>query len=216
LELYLGSTQFTSGSFPSTIWDSYAGLSFVGQNFIEIGNAEYTGNPAQTPPVRWGDYNTMLYDPDAIPPGGEGSWWSVEEISKGGSDESTNWEALADPTPLPYFVNWDPNEKDCAGGGSTCKITAGPPYGVQAGDLILVALVLGEPANSNPHLPDSSWTLLPASNVTGNPTMIASGGCNGLARRRGSPRTYTRPVTPVHIPFLTGSTPSVPSWRLWP
>ena len=86
-ELYLGSTQFTSSSFPSTIWDSYAGLSFVGQNFIEIGTAEYTGNSAQTPPVRWGDYNTMVFDPYAIPPGGEGSWWSVEEISQGGSDQ---------------------------------------------------------------------------------------------------------------------------------
>jgi hypothetical protein len=178
LELYLGSTQFTSSSFPSTIWDSYAGLSFVGQNFIEIGTAEYTGNSAQTPPVRWGDYNTMVFDPYAIPPGGEGSWWSVEEISQGGSDQSTNWEALADPTPLPYFINYSGGESECnVSLGQDCTINLSTPAGLQNGDVVIATLDMGGNFKTPPKPPDSTWVVLPIANDSGADYLI-SGACS--------------------------------------
>ena len=163
-----GSTQFTSSSFPSTIWDSYAGLSFVGQNFIEIGTAEYTGNSAQTPPVRWGDYNTMVFDPYAIPPGGEGSWWSVEEISQGGSDQSTNWEALADPTPVPYFVSDSSTEAECAvSPGQNCVLKIPAPAGLQNGDVVVAFLNMGGSFPTPPTAPDSTWITLSIANQGG-------------------------------------------------
>jgi hypothetical protein len=171
-EYYLASTQFTSTSFPSTIWDSYAGLSFVGQNFIEIGTAEYTGNPAQTPPVRWGDYNTMLFDPDATPPGSEGSWWSVEEISQGGSDQSTNWEALADPTPVPYFVSYSSTEAECAvSPGQNCVVKIPAPAGLQNGDIVVAFLSMGGSFPTPPTPPDSTWITLPIANQGGSQSM---------------------------------------------
>lgn len=172
LELYLGSTQFTSSSFPSTIWDSYAGLSFVGQNFIEIGTAEYTGNSAQTPPVRWGDYNTMVFDPYAIPPGGEGSWWSVEEISQGGSDQLTNWEALADPTPVPYFVSDSSTEAECAvSPGQNCVLKIPAPAGLQNGDVVVAFLNMGGSFPTPPTAPDSTWITLSIANQGGAQSM---------------------------------------------
>jgi hypothetical protein len=179
MELYLGSTQFTSTSFPSTIWDSYAGLSFVGQNFIEIGTAEYTGNPAKTPPVRWGDYNTMNYDPLAKPPGGDGSWWSVEEISQGGSDQSTNWIAMADPTPPPHFVSWNYAEQECNfSPGQTCTAKFPTPAGLQNGDIVVVFADMGGnfPTPPTPP-PDKTWVELPIANLS-NATSMVIGACN--------------------------------------
>ena len=179
-DLYLGSTLFSAVSYPATLWDSYVGipgLMFMGQNFIEMSTGEYVGNPGQQPPVpvRWGDFNTMIYDLRAIPPGGEGSWWSVEEISNGPSDQSTNWVALADPTPLPYFVGSTSTEAECLGiEGAYCNVTINAPPGVQNGDVILVDLIIGETASGGPILPDSSWTLLSASNISGSPTNIAA------------------------------------------
>ena len=137
-------TLFLAVSYPATLWDSYVGipgLMFMGQNFIEMSTGEYVGNPGQQPPVpvRWGDFNTMIYDLRAIPPGGEGSLWSVEEISNGPSDQSTNWVALADPTPLPYFVGSTSTEAECLGiEGAYCNVTINAPPGVQNGDVILV------------------------------------------------------------------------------
>ena len=116
-----------------------------------------------------------------MPSAGEGSFWSVEEISQGGGDQSTNWEALADPTPLPYFVTSHNQEDElCEGGGNDCAITVNAPTGTQAGDLILVALWLGEPAAQLPSLPDSSWTLLSASNITGAPQQLSASDSNGV------------------------------------
>jgi hypothetical protein len=190
---YLGSSLFSAGSYPATLWDSYVGIpgfTFLGQNFIEMSTSEYLGDSGQQPPVppRWGDFNTMIYDPNAIPAGGGGSFWSVEEstcsnldtttCSNGSSDESTYWVALADP--LPYFVGSNQSESECTGGaGSTCKITVTAPSGLQPGDVVLVGLLVGEPASNGPGLPDSSWTRLSASNISGDPNIIASEGCGG-------------------------------------
>jgi hypothetical protein len=176
-DFYLGSTHFNADAYQNTIWDSYeglgSGLTFVGQNVMESSAGTYTGIVGAGP-QRWGDYNTMIYDANAIPPGGEGSWWSVEEISQGGSDQSTTWEALADPTPLPYFLGFDGVESECSlGAGYNCGVTVGVPYDVQPGDVLLVALVMGQSATTLPTLP-SGWTLLSASNLSGSPQQISA------------------------------------------
>lgn len=120
----------------------------------------------------------MIWDPSLFSSSGEPSlFWSVAEFSKGGTDQSTVWTQFNDA--LPYFIGSGQNETECVGGGSTCNITVTVPSGVQVGDVMLVAILLAEPAAHPPVLPDSSWMLLPASNISGNPTMIASGGCSG-------------------------------------
>jgi hypothetical protein len=188
-EFYLGITNFQTSIFPQTIWQSYAGLlspTFLGQNVLESSASTYIGQagtslPDAAGPQRWGDYNSMSYDPStANAPGGEGPFWQVEEISKGGADESTTWIELADPTPLPYFVGFTQHESECSGGvGSTCKVNLSPPTGVQPGDLLLVSFVIGESASHPVQLPDSSWTLLPALNLSGSPQGISASCCGG-------------------------------------
>jgi hypothetical protein len=121
-------------------------------------------------PQRWGDYTTMIYDANAIPSGGEGSWWSVEEISKGGSDESTNWEALADPTPLPYFVGYNVpvstengvvGEDECSNGsGFNCNLAYTAPAGSQFGDLFVATIYIGEATDAAHLTLPTGWTAL--------------------------------------------------------
>jgi hypothetical protein len=187
-EFYLGSTYYQAGIFPQTLWDSYTGLlspTLLGQNVLETSASTYIGQagtslPLAAGPQRWGDYNTMIYDPFINGPGGEGDFWQVEEISKGGADESTTWNALADPTPLPYFMGATEAESECAGGaGSTCKVTVTAPAGVQDGDLLLVKLDLDQSASNAPALPDSGWSLLTASNISGSPKKITATCCSG-------------------------------------
>jgi len=128
-----------------------------------------SGNPAP----RWGDYVSTLWDPNFSSPNESDAFWTVQEFTTGGSNQSTQWAALADP--LPYFVGSSQDESECSGGGgSTCKVTIADPPGVQAGDVIIVGLALGEPAKALPVLPDSSWILLSASNINGSPQEIAS------------------------------------------
>lgn len=126
-DFYFGGTLFSSTSLPATIWDAYTGVStpvFKGQNLIETSSNEYMGNPPDQP--AWGDFSTMIYDPNATAPGGLGSWWSVEETTKGGADQTTNWYALADPNPLPLFNGYSIptgadntiGENECGGGSA--------------------------------------------------------------------------------------------------
>ncbi|MGH7933128.1 MAG: hypothetical protein ACREQN_08150, partial [Candidatus Binataceae bacterium] len=179
LDIYLGSTWFTAGIYPSTVWDMYHGLNpllFEGQNNIEQSSGEYTGNPNDSP-QRWGDYNTMAFDPNATGPSKEGSFWQIEEISKGGADESTMWAALADP--LPFFVGSNFAESECSAGiGYNCTVTINAPSNVQNGDVLLVSLGMGESAGSHlPKLP-AGWSLLPASNLSGAQRIFSHDSCS--------------------------------------
>jgi hypothetical protein len=154
----------------------------MGQNFIEMSNGEYLGNPGQQPPQQplWGDYNSMIYDPNAIPQGGEGSWWSVEEITDvntpllyGNSDESTNWKALVDPTPLPYFVSYSSTEAECAvSPGQNCVVKIPAPAGLQNGDIVVAFLSMGGSFPTPPSPPDSTWITLSIANQGGAQSMI--------------------------------------------
>lgn len=134
--------------------------------------------PTPTPgPIlqRWGDYNSLIWDPSLTSSSGEpGLFWSVAEFSKGGTDQSTVWTQFNDA--LPYFIGPASNvESECNGGpGSTCSVTVQTPSGVQNGDVVLVGIFLNEPAAHPPALPDSSWTLLSASNISGAPNQISA------------------------------------------
>jgi hypothetical protein len=202
-ELYLGSTQFTASSYPSTIWDSYVGipsLTFMGQNFIEMSTGEYLGNPGQQPPqpVRWGDYNTMIYDPNANAPGSGGSWWSVEEVtcpdasncSNGTSDESTTWVALADPSPLPYFVGYSVpvatpggaiGENECGGGkGSICQMVYSVPPNAQFGDVLVADILTGQGSIDSTYLTlPPGWVAMPLANQSNHTYLPSSGTSDG-------------------------------------
>ncbi len=192
LDLYLGSTWFNANSYPWTVWDMYHGPGlniFEGQNDIEQSTAEYTGD-GETSPERWGDYNTMVYDSNAMGPNGEPVFWSTEEITCSSlfqsspnincpsgqtisADESTSWVALEDP--LPWFVGSpNPAESECPSGtGYNCSVTISPPPGVQQGDVLLTTLLMAQTSTTLPTLP-SGWTLLPASNITNSPQQITS------------------------------------------
>jgi hypothetical protein len=186
-DLYLGGTHFSAGIYPETNWQAYEGIgtgqTLVANGVTEISGGTYTGDPDESF-QRWGDYNTMIYDPLARPPGGEGSWWSVEEISQGGSDESTKWEALADPTPLPYFVGSNlpatpkgnnGGENECsAGAGSPCNLIYSAPSGAQFGDVLIVIQCIGDQQDATTLTVPSGWTKLKFQN--GSHTLYSTDG----------------------------------------
>jgi hypothetical protein len=169
--------------FPETTFASSTGV-YTGQNTCPTptptGSVSPTPTPSATPTPaptlqRWGDYNSLIWDPSLTSSSGEqGLFWSVAELSMGGTDQSTVWTQFNDA--LPYFIGPASNvESECGGGaGSTCKVTVNAPSGVQNGDVILVGIGLGEPAGHPPILPDSSWTLLTASNISGTPNQISA------------------------------------------
>lgn len=190
-DFYYAFTTFGPNILPTSTWAGVTGFlssspQGEGSGTLESSGSTYTGQAGTTllhkdGPQRWGDYNTMVYDPSETGPGGEASFWQIEETSKGGTDQSSTWFALADPTPLPFFVNSNNQEDElCEGGGNDCTITVNAPSGTQLGDLVLVALLLGEPASGpgNKLLPDSSWTLLSASNISGTPQQLSASDSN--------------------------------------
>jgi len=137
----------------------------------------YTGQlscKGSQPQPRWGDYVSAVWDQNFSSPSGEsGAFWTVQQFTTGGANQSTEWQAIADP--LPFFVDSKEKESECNGGsGTTCTMNFTVPPTAQYGDLILVHLLLGQPATKNPGLPDSSWTLLSASNITGSPQAISA------------------------------------------
>jgi hypothetical protein len=199
LGMYFGTTWMGAGIYPSTVWDLVRGTTFPnftleGQNGIEQSTSEYTGDgtPARQ---RWGDYNTMVYDPYAVGPSGGPVpvFWSIEEAScpslssapcSVGADESTSWVALED---LPFFVGSKQHESECVSStgapliGSTCGVKISPPAGVQPGDLLLTTLVMGQGSNHLPTVP-AGWTLLAASNLSGSPQQLSSSNPCGNVR----------------------------------
>jgi hypothetical protein len=124
--------------------------------------------------MRWGDYDTMIYDPSAIGPGGEGVFWQIEEISKGRADESTTWNALSDLDSLPYFVSNSGNESECiVNPGDQCGVTVNAPAGLVSGDVVIAFLDMSGSFPTPPTPPDG-WTSLPIANM-GNATSMVSG-----------------------------------------
>ena len=186
-EFYLASTNFQTSIFPQTIWDSFTGLqspAFLGQNVLESSGSTYIGQagtslPGGDGPQRWGDYDTMVFDPYAVAFGMEGVFWQIEEISKGGVDESTTWEPLVDPTPPPHFVSWNYAEQECNfSPGQTCTAKFPTPAGLQNGDVVVVFADMGGSFPTPPTPPpDKTWVELPIANL-GNATSMVIGACN--------------------------------------
>jgi hypothetical protein len=118
---------------------------------------------------------SMIWDSS----GGENPFWTVNELTAGGSDEQTHWDQLVEP--LPFFVGSTNIESERPGGaGTICTVTSTIPLNVvKQGDVILVSLALGETANVLPTLPDNTWTLLAASNIAGSPQQISFTDGNG-------------------------------------
>jgi len=155
---------------------------YTGQNTCPTatptGSISPTPTPSATPtpgPVlqRWGDYNSLIWDPSyACASGQQTSVWSAVELTQGGTDQSTLWTQFYDA--LPCFVDSLSAESECTlGAGYNCNVTVPGPYGVQPGDVLLVALVMGQSSTSLPSLP-SGWTLLSASNLSGSPEQISA------------------------------------------
>jgi hypothetical protein len=176
-------TSFTSSAAPFSIWfgwHDFPQMLGIPETNFATSTGVYTGQSTCPTPLsglqNWGDYNSLIWDPSLFSSSGEaGLFWSVAELSKGVTDQSTVWTQFNDT--LPYFVGPAKNvESECTGGtGSTCAVTVKAPAGVQDGDVILVAIGLGEPAAHPPTLPDStSWTLLTASNISGTPNQISA------------------------------------------
>jgi hypothetical protein len=179
-------TNFQTGIFPQTIWDSFTGLQspmFLGQNVLESSGSTYIGQagsslPLANGPQRWGDYDTMVFDPSAVAFGLEGVFWQVEEISKGGTDQSTTWEPLLDPTPPPHFVSYSGGESECnVSLGQNCAINLSTPAGLQNGDVVIATLDMGGNFKTPPKPPDSTWVVLPIANDSGANYLI-SGACS--------------------------------------
>ncbi len=112
----------------------------------------------------------MVYDPFVVGPGGEGIFREIEEISKGGRDESTTWEALADLDSLPFFVSNSGTESECmVNPGQQCGITFNAPAGLANGDVVIAFMDMGGSFQAPPTPPDSTWTSLQIANL-GNAT----------------------------------------------
>ena len=130
----------------------------------------------------------MVFDPNAIGPGGEGVFWQVEEMTKPSptgsptpsSDESTTWNALANVDSLPYYINYSAAEGECeVPPGVNCSVTVNAPANLQSGDVVIAFVDMGGQFPVPPTPSDSTWTALPIMNMTNNPTSMQSGSCNG-------------------------------------
>jgi hypothetical protein len=144
--------------------------------------------PTPTPTAvtqRWGDYMTTVWDPNFSGPQEKDGFWTVQEYSTGGSNESTNFVGLQDP--LPYYAGQQPpvgpggnvGENECQVANTTCYLTYSAPSGAQAGDVFIAVVGIVDEKTDSSHLVlPSGWTLFSLSNLGTNEvaTPIGSGG----------------------------------------
>jgi len=147
----------SSGSYP-----------FTGQSSCDINNQ---------PPQHWGDFNSAGWDPTVASPNGKpGVFWTINETTQGGQpnsanpDQNSTWWNISDP--LPYYIGDVSQEatSPCKT-GTKCTITLAVPSGTQAGDVLLANIGIGENAGTVAKeltLPNSTWTLLPFLNTSGD------------------------------------------------
>jgi hypothetical protein len=156
---------------PPQPWSPLTGYGIL---YSANSQGSYTGKQSCSTQTtqRWGDYMSILWDPNFASPSEADAFWMVQEFTTGGSNQSTQFAPIQDP--LPFFVGSSTAENECVlGAGHDCTVSISPPQGVQAGDVLLVALDLAE--NTPFLLPvPSGWTLLAASNLTGSPRQIRS------------------------------------------
>jgi hypothetical protein len=146
--------------------------SLTSQGTLLRSRGTYTG-PSSLPPTqpaqRWGDYMTSMWDPSVTTTataGTTGVFWTAQEYTQGGTDESTEWFGLA-PSYLAsaggYLTAYSYGEIGiCAQAPADCTFTVPAPSGGQNGDVILLSLVEEQtPGGYSPTAP-TGWTLFAA------------------------------------------------------
>ena len=196
-------TSFTSNGFPFSIefaWHDFNGMFGLPETTFAGSAAAYTGentcptptptgsvsptptpSPSATPtpaPIlqRWGDYNSLIWDPSLTSPSGEqGQFWSVLEFTQGAADQSTVWTPFNDA--LPFFIAYNAHEQECnVSPGQTCTAKLPAPSGLVNGDVVIAFLDMGGKFLTPPKPPDSTWMELPIANQ-GNALSMLSGSC---------------------------------------
>jgi hypothetical protein len=135
-------------------------------------NDTYTGNPSASGQQRWGDYMSSIWDPSVTTTAGTGTFWTAQEYTLGGPDQSTDWFGLA-----PAFLStagsgssiqgWSEGSFACPMAPASCTFTVSAPPGVQVGDMLVLSLTEQfTPGGYSPTAP-SGWTLVPLSNHSG-------------------------------------------------
>jgi hypothetical protein len=151
----------------------------------------YSGCSTVTPPQRWGDYMSTIWDPNLPSPNESSGFWTVQEYSNGGgtqtgSNESTQITKLADPTP--FFVGYSiPTGTDGTVGENECKPNTGcgliytAPSTAQFGDLLVAPIAVGGVQNKSILTLPTGWTLLAMVNHNGDYALQSYDSTYGLA-----------------------------------
>jgi hypothetical protein len=169
-----------------------------------LGNASrgaYSGNtncsPPGSPPQRWGDYMSTIWDSVLESPNEGSGFWTVQEYSNGGpiptagatplgSNESTQFTALAEP--LPYFVGYSipiatpgggVGEKEC-NGTSPCQLIYSAPPNAQFGDVFVADMTTGQDVNSAYAQLPPGWVAMPLTDHSNDSYLVSSGTPNNI------------------------------------
>jgi len=134
-----------------------------GQLAAATSSGAYTGD-SSPPDQRWGDYTAMMLDPSESSPDNEHDlFWTAQELTTGGSNQSSEIIGLQDPLPffagstLPIGVSdGGIGESDCGNTPLTCSMTFSAPPGAQFGDVFAVGMWVGEKGHDRRRLQRTS------------------------------------------------------------
>jgi hypothetical protein len=190
LDVAMTYTAFRSGSFITPSWTmskgfasdgTWGGLLGGGPLAFAVSHGTYTGQqscPIKPPPQRWGDYMSTVWDPVGGSNGEKSTFWTVQELTLGGSNEGTHWDQLIDPGPA--FAFYSARESECnVSPGQKCTLTLSTSgLGPVVGDVVIATLEMGGSFPTPPTPPDSTWVSLPIANQSGA-TSMTQGTCGG-------------------------------------
>ncbi|HUY28975.1 MAG TPA: hypothetical protein VMV27_16315 [Candidatus Binataceae bacterium] len=210
LDLYATLTNFSPTNYTYSQWNVQRNFETTGQLNLVYGgslaqsNGVFTGqntcptatptgafggptpSPSATPtpgPIlqRWGDYNSMNWDPNQPGLGsGLSGLWSVLQFTQGATDQSTVWTPL--PIGQPFLVGNSYGERECdVGSGNICTAKLPAPSGLQNGDVVVAFLDMGGSFVTPPKPPDSTWVELPIANLGGAVSMQQGKCASGLS-----------------------------------
>lgn len=185
LDLYYTFTIFDPSTFPYSVWYLYHGASqtspqCLGNGDLQGSGGAYTGQsacatPTPTPGLqRWGDYVSTVWDSGQTSASGEkGTFWTTQEFTQGGDDQSTEWLELGDP--FPYYAGHTMRESECPNAGQVCTLTLPVPTNAEPGDVLLAAVMVG--SNSPGLTIPSGWTKMPIVNHNNETHIVSSDSC---------------------------------------
>jgi hypothetical protein len=191
LDVAVTYTTFESGSFITPSWrmtkgfasdGTWGGVLGFGPLALAVSHGTYVvPTSCQTLPQRWGDYMSTVWDPVGGSNGEKSTFWTVQELTSGMSNEGTHWDQLVDPGPA--FMSYSASESECAGvsPGQNCTLSLTAPQNPQIppinGDVVIATLAMGGNFPTPPTPPDSTWVSLPIANQSGA-TSMQSGTCS--------------------------------------